>query len=452
LWSDCAFIRKPFYQFRAKQLISKEKTMHHRTVLFTLAILMALFLVACAPAQPAAEPAAEAPGEQAAQDAPTEAASADTEFSYSDEWGVVVVEAGEAIRLGFVAGLSGAGIDVLGIDEQRGAELAVKDNPEVLGFPVELQIEDGQCNAEGGQTVATKLVANPEIVGVVGHMCSSGCTPAADIYQQNNYSMVSPSCTAPSLTEPSQRKTSFFRTAWNDSIQGPAAAGFVYDTLGVRKVATIHDGSPYAEQLVQEFSKAFEAAGGEIVATEAVNVGDTDMRPVLTRINASEPELIYWGGFVAEGAFLTAQRADVGMEDVIIMGADGIRANAYIEAASGAAEGSYASAASAEAAGPNMEQFLADYAETYGEDPIAPFHAHAYDAARLLMHAIEQVAQVDPEGNLHIGRKALNEALANTQDFPGLTGSLTCNEFGDCGVGNVAISQVQDGEWVEISQ
>ncbi len=365
-----------------------------------------------------------------------------------DEWGEVVVAPGDTVKIGFAAGLSGAGIDVLGIDEQRGAELAVKDRPEVLGFEVELLVEDSQCNAEGGQTVANKFVANPDVTAVVGHMCSSACTPASKIYLDNHYTMVSPSCTAPSLTAADTGTPIFNRVCWNDKIQGPAAGRFAREVLGVSKAATIHDGSPYAEQLGAEFAKGFEELGGEIVAREAVNVGDTDMRPVLTRIKAGEPALIYWSGFVAEGGYLATQRADVGMEGVIFMGADGIKAEEFIKAAGDAAEGVYASAANPAEAGPGMAKFLEDYKAIYGEDPIAPFHAHAYDGAMVIMNAIEQVGQIDGEGNLLIGRKALSDAIRGTEGLQGLTGVITCDEYGDCGTGTVAVSVVENGAWV----
>jgi peptide/nickel transport system substrate-binding protein len=405
-------------------------------------VILSLGLAACGPAPTEAPPPTPAPAEET----PTAAPAA---VEVEDEWGVVKVAKGDPIIIGFAAGLSGAGIDVLGLDEQRGAELAVKDKPELLGFPVELQVEDEQCSAEGGQTVATKLVANPQIVALVGHMCSSSCTPASKVYEQNGYTMVSPSCTAPSLTNPDLDGTAaFFRTCWNDKIQGPAAAKFVYETLGVTKVATIHDGSPYAEQLGQEFASGFEALGGEVVAAEAVNVGDTDMRPVLTRIKAAGPELIYWSGFVAEGGYLAAQMPDVGMEDVMFMGADGIKADEFIKAAGDRAEGVYASAGNPAEAGADLPTFLEAYKAEYGEDPIAPFHAHAYDAAMLIMNAIEQVGVADADGNLMIGRKALNEAIRGTTGYKGLTGTLTCDENGDCGVGSVAVSMVQGGQWV----
>lgn len=376
-------------------------------------------------------------------------------FEYTDEWGVVQIAPGEPIRIGFAAALSGAGLDILGIDEQRGAEIANQDEPQVKGFDVELVVEDSQCSAEGGQTVANKFVADPTIVAIVGHMCSSSCTPAADIYEQNNYVMVSPSCTGIALTAPGTGTDIFNRTAWNDVIQGAAAAKFIKENLDVTKIATIHDGSPYGEQLVNEVAKNFEQLGGAVIAREAINVGDTDMRPVLTRINTAEggpPELIYFGGFVAEGGFLAAQRGDVGMEDVIFMGADGIKATDFIEAAGEAAEGTYASSGEPAEAGAGLGEFLDKYEERYGEEPPAPFHAHTYDAYMVIVNAIEKVAQTDDDGNLYIGRKALADAIRDTEGMPGLTGTITCNEYGDCGTGKVVFWVVVDGEWVAVEE
>jgi branched-chain amino acid transport system substrate-binding protein len=192
---------------------------------------------------------------------------------------------------------------------------------------------------------------------------------------------------------------------------------------------------------------AFKALGGTVVAQEAVNVGDTDMRPLLQRIKGSNPEAIYFGGFVAEGAYLAAQRADVGMQDVVFMGADGILATDFIKAAGAAAEGVYASAANPAEAGPGLPAFLEAYQSKYGEEPPAPFHGQAYDAAMVIMNAIEKVGQVAPDGSLHIGRKALNDAIGATSGYQGLTGNITCDANGDCGTGTVAVSQVKGGAY-----
>lgn len=406
--------------------------------LISFLVIAALLVAACGgAATPAAQPT---------QSTGTDSGSA-TAAEYTDEWGVVTVQAGSPIRIGFGAALSGAGLDVLGIDEKRGAELALVDKGDIMGFPVELVAEDDLCSAEGGTTVANKFVSDPSIVAVLGQMCSSGCLAAMDIYQENNYTMVSPSCTGVVLT--TRGNAAFHRVCWNDEIQGPAAAQFLYNK-GVTKVATIHDGSPYGEGLANTLKAAFEELGGTVVAAEAVNVGDTDMRPLLERIKSAEPEAIYFGGFVAEGAYLASQRIDVGMEDVIFMGADGLQAVDYIKAAGDASEGTFVSAANPAEAGPGMPAFLEAYMAAYGEEPPAPFHAHAYDAAMVIMNAVEQIAQTDADGNLLIGRKALNDAIGGTSGYQGLSGLITCDGVGNCGTGTVAISEVQNGEFAVV--
>ncbi len=366
-----------------------------------------------------------------------------------DPWGEVVIEPGDPVRIGFAAGLSGAGIDVLGIDEQRGAELAVRDRPEVLGFPVELDVQDSLCSAEGGQTVANRFVSDETIVAIVGHMCSSSCVAAAPIYEDAHYTMVSPSCTAPVLTAGDY--PAFTRVAWNDRVQGPAAAEFLW-AQGVRSVATIHDGSPYGEGLVNAMAEAFEEMGGEVVAQEAINVGDTDMRPVLELIaSAGPPDAIYFGGFIAEGAYLAMQRFDVGMGDVIFMGADGILSPEFVDAAGDAAEGAFASAANVAASGEAYDAMVEAYVEVYGEEPTAAFHAQAYDAVNVILNAIEEVGYVDDDGALHIGRQALRDAIKSTEGYEGLTGTITCDEFGDCASGaEIMFYQVVDGEFVPV--
>ncbi len=361
------------------------------------------------------------------------------------DWGTVTIAAGDPIKLGFSAALTGAGVDVLGIDEQRGAELAVADVNEaggVLGFEIELDIQDSLCSAEGGVTVANRFVSDESMVAVVGHMCSAACSAAEEIYADAGYSMVSPSCTAIALTAPSNVSEIFSRTAWNDRSQAPAAAEFLI-SQGVERVATIHDGSVYGEGLVNGMADAFIDLGGEVVAELAINVGDTDMRSILEEIAAQEPDAIYFGGFPAEGAFLAQQRADVGLEDVLFMGADGIKATAYIEAVGEAGCNTYASAADpATVEGGSYEKFVERYKEDYGEAPTAPFHAHAYDALMIIAAAIEEVGEVDDDGNLTIDRLALRDAIRATEDYEGLTGVLTCDEYGDCGV-SASISVVE---------
>lgn len=432
--------------------------------LLTLFVLLAL-VTACggggaeAPAAeaPATEaPAAEAPAaEEPVAEAPAveePAAEAPAAGECTDALGCVVVAPGGPIKLASVLVISGPN-EQLGTDSQRGVEIAIRDRGEVAGHPVELQANDGQCSAEGGQTAATKVAADEQVVAVVGHSCSSSCTPAAPIYNDAGLTMISPSCTAPALTAEGSHVASFLRTAHNDNTQGRVMADFVYNELGLRKAATIHDGSPYAEQLQQVFAERFRELGGEITAQEAVNVGDTDMRPVLTSIATGAPEFMYYPIFVAEGALITNQAKEVnGLEDTILSGADGMISQDFVNAAGEAGEGMYVSGPSLAFSGGKYEQFVATHEEMYGTKPVSAFHAHAYDAANMIFDAIEKVAQTDADGNLVIGRQALRDALYATENFDGITGNLTCGDNGDCADPQIAVNQIQGGEYVPVYQ
>ncbi|MFN8451577.1 MAG: ABC transporter substrate-binding protein [Anaerolineae bacterium] len=355
------------------------------------------------------------------------------------------------VVVGLAAGLSGEGIAPLGIDIQRGAELALADRPTVTvgdkTFNVQLDVQDDQCSADGGQAVANRFASDASIVGVVGPMCSSACRAAAPIFDAADYTTISPSCTAPDLT--TSGYTSFNRSVVSDAFQGAIAAQYIYDVLGVRSIATIHDGSPYGEGLVNVVTQSFEALGGSVVSSDAVQVGDTDFRGLLDDIAQNDPELIYFGGFAAEAARLIQQRADAGLEEVPFMGADGIQGTEVVDLAGEAVAGVYATAA-IPASSAALDDFLARYVETYGEEPPAPYHATAYDAVNLILDAVEAVGTVDADGNLVVDRGAVAEYIRTFTDFNGLTGVLNADGTGETSVSDIGIFQVQDGAFEQL--
>jgi branched-chain amino acid transport system substrate-binding protein len=229
-------------------------------------------------------------------------------------------------------------------------------------------------------------------------------------------------------------------------------ADFAYNVLGVTTAAAIHDGDPYTEGLARVFADAFEELGGTIVAFEAVNKGDTDMRPVLTTVAAAgPPEFLYYPVFTAEGGFLTKQAREVeGLQDTILAAADGMISPAAAEAVGAEGEGMYFSGPDLSFTGELYGEFLARYQELYGTEPISVFHAHAFDATNMVFACIEEVGVLEDDGTLHIGRQAMRDCLYATTDFQGITGVLTCDEYGDCADPQISVSQLQDGEYVKI--
>ncbi len=372
-------------------------------------------------------------------------------YNCTDPWGCVNVGPNDPIKLGVALVLSGPN-ESLGVDSVGGVEIAVDDftaaNKDWLGkHTIQVVKEDSQCSAEGGQTAAQKLSADKSIVGVVGTNCSSAGVPAAKIFANAHMPLISPSNTAPSLTAPDTHAATYLRTAHNDKVQGKAVAEFAYNVLGARTMATIHDGSPYAQQLQQVACDVFKQLGGKCVAQEAINVGDTDMHPVLTKIAASKPDVLYYPIFIQEGALITQQAKEVpGLEKTVLMGSDGMISPDFIKAAGQAAEGMYLSGPAAV----NNDAFNKKYEAKYGQKPPSAFHLHAYDAAMMLLDAVKKVAVVDKDGTIHIPRKALVDALFATKNFKGLTGTLTCNQYGDCADPKININQIQNGKYVPV--
>ena len=364
-------------------------------------------------------------------------AMAETVGPVTDELGVVEVPAGEPLQIGSYLALTGPDA-ALGIDARRGIEIALEDyGGDVLGHPVQITYEDEGCSAEGGQTAATRLASNPEIVGILGSSCSSAARAGAPILWQQKIASVGVGPTAPSLTAPDRAPgfEGFIRVSFNDNNTGNFAADYAYNALKLKTIATIHDGGPYAQQLVNVFGNRFEELGGEITASEAVAPTDTDMRPVLTRIGTNKPDGIFAPLYIPAGGYMLRQLAEVpSLEGTTFLSADPIMAPAFLSAAGQSAIGIKMVGIDfrPEALGPKYGAFVETYKSKYGESPIAGFHAYGYDAFGVLVAAIEKVAVKDNDGNLYVGRGALNDALHVTSGYEGLTGKLGCNEVGDC--------------------
>jgi branched-chain amino acid transport system substrate-binding protein len=415
----------------------KEKVSKRIAMILSVLVVIAFVFTACA--SPAAAPANPTAAPAAGQPTAAPAAAA-------DKLGTVDVGPSDPIHIAYAFVTSGDNSS-LGLDEKYGAEIAIDDaGGKVLGHDIKFDGQDTQCSAEGGQTAATKIAADKSVVAVLGTTCSSEARAAIPILmKQAGLSMISPSNTAVDLTDPATHVAGFFRTATNDSVQGAVAANFVYNQLKITKAATIHDGSIYAKGLSDVFVATFKKLGGTITAQEAVNVGDKDMKPVLTRIATGQPGLIYFPIFVPEGGAIASQIRDVaGLEKNVMMGADGTFVVDFLKAGGKNVLGMFWSSPDTSALGGAYQDFVAKYKKKYNVPSVlAPYHAHTYDAMNIVLAALQKpgVVTKDADGTLHIGKQALRDAIAATKDFKGITGNLTCNANGDCADPKIAVFQ-----------
>jgi branched-chain amino acid transport system substrate-binding protein len=360
-----------------------------------------------------------------------------------DALGVVKVGPTEPIHLAWMLVVTGED-GTLGVDSRRGIELAIDaKGGKVLDHAVKLDGQDSACNAEGGQAAAAKLAADATIVAVIGSSCSSEMRAGGPALSKAGFTIVSPSNTAPDLTDPAKRVAGYFRTAHNDTIQGAVAAQFILTQLKLKNVATIHDGSPYAEGLARVFAENIEKGGGKVVAKEAIAPTDKEFKPVLTKIAAAKPDMIYYPIFIGAGSLITRQAKEVpGLEKVVLMAADGVFSPDFLKGAGTAAVGMYQSSPDLSAFAGGYQAFLAAHQKKYNEKPLSIFHAHAYDGAGIVFAALEKIAVKGPDGSLYIGRQALRDAVAATKDYDGLTGKLTCDKNGDCANPVIAVYQI----------
>ena len=373
----------------------------------------------------------------------------DTEPVCRDPLGCVEIAPGGPVVVGVMQVLSGD-LRTIGLDQVRGVELAVAAcSGEVLGHPVELVFEDSQCTKGGGSTAALKLAADPRIAGVVGPTCSGAAVGAAEIFSDSGMVLVSGSSTAPSLTSVGglaglDRHDFFLRTAQNGAELGRAAAVFAWEELGVARAAVINDGDEYTRGLTGEFKRSFQEFGGLIVLDAAVNKGDVDMLPVLRAVFESNAEFLFCPVFRPEGDYLVLQgAASHDLDKVAVMSSDGLFLDEFLQSAGESAQGMYFVLPDLPA-GEAYEEFVRSYRERYGEPPSTSYHANTGDAASILFAAIEAVALQGKDGSLLIGRRALRDALFATRDFPGVTGAVTCDEFGDCARARSKVVRLDD--------
>ena len=331
--------------------------------------------------------------------------------------------------------------------------MAVEDYGQIGGHDVDLGAGmDDLCSADGGQAAAQTIVADQDVVGVIGTSCSGAATAASPLISEAGIVMISGSNTSPALTSDlagtagKNYNPGYYRTAHNDLYQGAAAANFALDVLGVTTAAAIHDGDPYTEGLATAFADAFAAGGGTVTGFTAVNKGDSDMVPVLTEVAAGSPEMLFFPIFQPEGDFIVQQASTVsGLENTTMMAADGLLNSNFLAVAE--TQGMFFSGPDVrygsnynQSTGETAADVLGDYKAEFGESPAAPFWAHSYDATTLLLDAIA-AASYDDGGTLVIDRAGVREHLNGVTGYSGLIGTMACDAYGDCSSSKITVIQ-----------
>lgn len=343
--------------------------------------------------------------------------------------------AGGEIVIGEFGSLTGT-TATFGISTKNGIDMAIAEVNAaggVLGRQVRVIVEDDQGRPEEAQTVVTKLITSDKVVAILGEVASSRTLAAAPVAQQSGIPLISPSSTNPAVTDVGDY---IFRVCFIDPFQGLVMAKFATNTLKVTRVAILRDiKNDYSVGLADVFTQNFKQMGGTITSDQSYSEGDTDFSAQLTTIKATNPQAIFVPGYYTEVGLVARQAKSLGIQ-APLLGGDGWDSPSLIEIGGGALNGSYFSNHySVQDPSPSIQKFVADYKAKYGETPDA-LAGLGYDAAMLLFDAIKRAGSTEP--------KAIRDALAQTRDYPGMTGTITLDEKRNA-VKPAVVLQVKDG-------
>jgi branched-chain amino acid transport system substrate-binding protein len=358
----------------------------------------------------------------------------------------------KTIKIGIGAPLT-AGAVALGKGMERGANLAISqanesDAVKAAGIKFVAVSGDDQGDPKTGVTVANTFASDPALLGVMGHLNSGVSIPASKVYSDKSIVMISPASTNPALT--AQGLTNVFRVCTTDAVQGPAGAQYAFKTMGFKTAYVVDDSTPYGEGLASEFAKEFTTLGGTVVGTAKTSDKDTDFNALVTKMKATNPAVIYYGGIYNAGALLAKHSKDGGMT-APLMGGDGLYDQQFIDlAGAAAAEGCLCTSVGLPIDKlPAGQEFKTAYEAKFPGEPIAAYDAYAYDATNVIINAI--VGATKEVGVAKItgpeGRTAVIKGVAATNDPKAVTGEISFSSTGDTNNKAITLYIVSGGKW-----
>ena len=357
---------------------------------------------------------------------------------------------GNTVKLGGNFELTG-NVAAYGSAMDNAVKLAVEQKGKLLDKELKYVSYDNKSEKTEVASVAKKLVSE-KVVGVVGPATTGDAQVSIPIMEQAKIPAVFPATTGDGITlkdakNPESVYDYIFRVCFSDNYQGVVGAGFVSQKFPNAKVAVLQDSaSDYSKGLSEAFEKTYTDAkiGGQIVAKETYQSKDTDFQAVLTSLKSKSFDVLYIPGYYEEVGLIIKQARELGITQPIV-GGDGLSSEKLVELAGSKANLTnvfYTAHFSAKSTDADVQAFIKAYKEKYDTTPDS-FSALAYDAAQLLMKAIEKAGSTDAQ--------AIKKALAESTDFDGVTGTFTMGKD-HTPVKSTVVIEFQNGEEVSAKE
>jgi len=320
------------------------------------------------------------------------------------------------IKIGAFLSLTGA-TSAYGISAANAITLATDEanrSGGIDGKQIALDIEDDHSNTQEVPDIVNHLIKEHKVNALIAEPVSTRAMLAAPIAQQNQVVMISSASVKPELT---MQGDYIFRACFISSTEGDAVAKFAVDHLKAKSAAIVlDDKNDYAVVLAGFFADSFKKRGGQIVSEQKYEASATDLSAQMNAIKTAAPDIVFAPGFYTTAPVVAREVKRAGIKARLI-GSDGWDSPNLLDAGSEPFEGVYfANHFWAGSDDPFVTKFVADYRAKYGVVPDAGA-ATAYDAARMLFDAFKRAKSTESA--------AVRNALAQTKDFPGVTGKIT---------------------------
>ena len=320
-------------------------------------------------------------------------------------------------KIGAYFSLSGEDT-AFGTDSREAIELAVDEINKaggVKGKPIKVLFEDDKSKPEEATNKVLQLIDRDGVVAILGEVASSRSRAGGIVANKKKIPMITPSSTHPDVTKD---KPYVFRVCFTDDVQGKMGAQFVVNTLGKKKIAILFASDDlYSSGLAKEFRDEAKKLGAEIVIEKSFLKKETNFTTYINELKSASPEIIYAPVYYNAMTPIARQAKAAGVPGDMFVGGDGWDANEILRDAGDELEGAYFTDHFApDIPWPSSQEFVNKFKERHGRAPSA-MNAQAYDAAKLLIDAIGRAKADTPE--------AIRDAIAETKDYQGATGSIT---------------------------
>ena len=346
----------------------------------------------------------------------------------------------EPINIGVLLPMTGS-VAAFGQTEWKGMKTAHSMMKQVLGREITLILEDSRSDQTQAADAVERLIKGREVVGIIGGAISATALAGGSVAEKYQVPFITPSATNPLVI---RDKDHVFRACFDDLFQSQEAARQARIAMDAGTAAVVVDiaQADYSVELGNLFLKAFREMGGEVLVTTYIQTGDRDFTRQLSEVKALKPDIIYMPNYYTENALLAREISALGMKVPILM-ADGAHVAELLEIGGEAVEGAYlTSHFSLETVTSSLgRKYVVTFKNEYHRQTDG-FAALGADAYFLLIEAIRRAKSTQ-------GAK-IRAALSETQNFQGITGTITINENGETRK-SLIVNRVKNGTFTYVT-